>query len=430
MNTELKRVESLAATAAQTVYDKTQDKRIIVLYPRHRQHTALIALLYQHYAERMYYYALTDEDNSLTNFLRNLSHDAMFPIEFGQHTRAALQNSDNMADWGEALAADLMTLRSEHFLLLMDNLDLLPKNEDTGDFFSALARHLPDTIQVIVNGRELRRQPWNDLINEGLAVALGDDDALSEGIFQEPALRGQLEVYALAGGSRVLIDGRPITAWEGSLPRNLFYFFVDKPMVTRTEVFDAFWPNLGIKEATNVFHVTKRKISEKLGYDLTIYENGFYIPNPRINRLYDVEIFEEHVEKAMNATNEEEAEENWVKAIQIYRGQFLKEVQKMEWAKQRRMQLRDAYAQSLISLARIYHQRDELERALGYYIRAIGEKPDREDVHRDIMAIYYQQGRRDAVADQYHMLERILKENLNIRPSQETRETYQKYMQN
>lgn len=429
MTTELKRVESLAATAAQTVYEKTQDKRLIVLYPRHRQHTALIALLYQYYADRMYYYALTEEDNSLPNFIRNLSHDAMFPIEFGQHTRAALQNSDSQSEWAEALAGDLSSLRDEHFMLLLDNLDLLPRNEEYGEFFGTLARQLPEKIQIIVNGRELRRQPWSDLINEGLAVALGDDDALSDGIFQEPALRGQLEVYALAGGSRVLIDGRPITAWEGSLPRDLFYFFVDKPMVTRTEVFEAFWPELGIKEATNVFHVTKRKISEKLGYDLTIYENGFYTPNPRINRLYDVAIFENHIEQAMNATTEEEAEENWAKAIQIYRGQFLKEVKK-PWAKQRRAQLRDAYAQALISLARIYHSREDLERALGYYVRAIGEKPDREDVHRDIMAIYYKQGRRDAVADQYHMLERILKENLNIRPSQETRETYQRYMQN
>lgn len=418
------RVEALAATAAQAVYNKTQNRRVIILYPRHRQHTALISLLYKHYADRMYYYALNEEDNSLKNFLWNLSHDAMFPIEFGENTRTSLQTSNDSAKWAEALGIDLAQLRSEKFLVLLDHLDLLPRSDESVNrFFRTLPHCMPDHAQLIINGRELRKQPWSDLINEGLAISLGDDEALNSGIFYEPELRGQLEVYALAGGSRVLIDGRPITAWEGSLPRDLFYFFVDKPMLTRTEIFDTFWPKLGIKEATNVFHVTKRKISEKLGYDLTSYENGFYIPNQRVNRIYDAEIFEKHIEAAIDAATDEEEEENWATAIQIYRGQFLKEVDR-PWAQQRRYELRNSYAQALISLARIYKERSENERALGYFIRAIGEKPDREDVHRDIMAIYADQGRIEAVHQQYKMLENVLRERLNIGPSQETRDLY------
>lgn len=418
------RVEALAATAAQAVYSKTQDKRVIILYPRHRQHTALISLLYKHYADRMYYYALNEEDTSLKDFLWNLSHDAMFPIEFGEATRHALQTSHDPADWAAGFSHDLAGLRQEKYMILLDHLDILPRHDDSlNQFFRALPNHLPEHIQLIINGRELRKQPWSDLINEGLAISLGDDEALNSGIFHEPEMRGQLEVYALAGGSRVLIDGRPITAWEGSLPRNLFYFFVDKPMVTRTEIFDSFWSELDIKAATNVFHVTKRKISEKLGYDLTDYENGFYIPNHRVNRIYDAEIFERHIETAMDAVTDAEEEENWAKAIQIYRGQFLKEVE-MDWAKQRRHELRNSYAQALISLARIYKGRNEYERALGYFIRAIGEKPDREDVHRDIMEIYASQGRYEAIHQQYKMVESVLHQRLNINPSQETRDLY------
>lgn len=423
----LDRVDALAATAAEAVHNKTHGRRLIVLYPRHRQHTALIALLHKHYADRMYFYALNEEDTDLRTFIRNLSHDAMFPIEFGQNVRAALQSSDDPTQWGEGLAADLSKLhKKEHFMVLLDSFDMLPRDDVGMDrFFTGLAKNLSSNVQIIINGRELRRQPWADLVSRGLAIALGDDETLGSGIFEEPALRGQLEVYALAGGSRVLIDGRPITAWEGSLPRNLFYFFIDKPMVTRAEVFEAFWPNLGIKEATNVFHVTKRKISEKIGYDVTTYENGFYIPNNRLNKLYDVELFEEYVDAALKASNPHDAEENWVKAIEIYRGQFLKEVN-MEWAQQRRQQLRDTYAQALISLAQIYREQGKAESALSYFIRATGEKPGREDVHREIMKIYAEHGRLDDVARQYKMLETTLKDKLGINPSQETRELYQK----
>ena len=40
---------------------------------------------------------------------------------------------------------------------------------------------------------------------------------------------------------------------------------------TRADIFKEFWPGLPIKSATNVFHVTKRKIGERLGCDLTSY---------------------------------------------------------------------------------------------------------------------------------------------------------------
>src|SRR5574342_206865 len=93
------RVESIAATAAQAVAEKTQDKKFIVLYPRHRQHAALIALLYKHYGERMYYYALSDDDDTLFNFLHNHIHDAMYPIEGGENTRAAFQSTDDPSEW-------------------------------------------------------------------------------------------------------------------------------------------------------------------------------------------------------------------------------------------------------------------------------------------------------------------------------------------
>jgi DNA-binding SARP family transcriptional activator len=357
-----------------------------------------------------------------------MSHDAMFPIEFGAHTRDALMTDPNEPQaWGEGLAQDLKDLRhKDNYIVLLENFDRLPRDDEAMEaFFTGLGENLPKNAQFLVNGKELRKQPWAELSNKGLAIALGDDETLGSGIFQEPALRGQLEVYALAGGSRVLIDGRPLTAWEGSLPRNLFHFFVDKARVTRAEVFEAFWPSLGVKEATNVFHVTKRKISEKIGYDLTAYENGFYIPNTQLNRLYDVAVFEDNMEAANNAGNDKEAEDNWSRAVQVYRGQFLKEVD-MPWAIERRQELRRLYTQALISLARIYQGQKKSDLALAYFIRATGEQPDREDVHREIMQLYAASGDTDRVAAQYDMLSATLDETLGIAPSDETRKLFEK----
>jgi DNA-binding SARP family transcriptional activator len=65
-----------------------------------------------------------------------------------------------------------------------------------------------------------------------------------------------------------------------------------------------------------------------------------------------------------------------------------------------------------------------LDIALGYLARAVREKPDWEDVHRDVMMIYYQQGRRDEAIQQYKQIQKTLQTMFNIQPSRETRNLY------
>ncbi|NJL95886.1 MAG: hypothetical protein HC915_20220 [Anaerolineae bacterium] len=153
------RVEAVAATAAKAVREKTHDKRIIILYPRHRQHTALIALLYKHYEDRMYYYALSEDDNDLRSFLTGFSHDAMFPINFGLSIRNALQSSESPREWARAMAQDLTALRDEQFMVLLDNLDLLPKHDDVDAFFLELPRHLPEKFRSSSMGASCAATP-------------------------------------------------------------------------------------------------------------------------------------------------------------------------------------------------------------------------------------------------------------------------------
>ena len=109
---------------------------------------------------------------------------------------------------------------------------------------------------------------------------------------------------------------------------------MDHPLVTRDQIFDVFWPTLSVKEATNVFHVTKRKINERLGYDLTQYASGFYSHNERVQNYYDVAAFTTSIEDAMMADEREEAR-HWQQAVDLYRAPFLHKLD-MDWAIERR----------------------------------------------------------------------------------------------
>jgi two-component SAPR family response regulator len=288
-------------------------------------------------------------------------------------------------------------------------------------FFKALPAKMPSHIQLVLNGRLIDVQPWNDLIHAGRAAVVGNESALGPGIYGDDPKRGQLEVLALGGG-HVYIDGRPVTSWDGSLPRYLFYYFVDHTMVTRDEIFSIFWPDMPIKEATNVFHVTKRKISERLGYELTSYSGGFYIPSPRLTVHYDVRVLENCIDRAVEF--EDEAPALWYQAIQLYRDDFLPNV-RAPWATTRREALKNKYARALIGLGRYHRGLNEPDRALGYLLRALREKPDWEDVHQDVIMLYYQMGRRDDAINQYKQLEKSLMRMFNIKPGKETRRLYE-----
>ena len=146
-----------------------------------------------------------------------------------------------------------------------------------------------------------------------------------------------LEVRALGNG-RVLKDGKSVDNWDGLLPRSLFFYLVDKGMTTRNDIFATFWPNLTVREATNVFHVTKRKINEVLGTDLTEYWSGFYHISPKIELSYDVvrfsELFQDSAVASVAGTV------NLLRqSVALYRDDFLTSLE-MDWVENRRRELR------------------------------------------------------------------------------------------
>ncbi|MBI5927868.1 MAG: hypothetical protein HY862_01055 [Chloroflexi bacterium] len=427
--TELTITENVADLLYSEIQSGVHNAPILVIYPRHYSHNALVALLLRQTKSQIYYYPLREEDTTLRKLLGNLVNDAQFPADFGEQTISALKKNESPQSLGEAFAADLKSLRKDQYLLAFDELDRIPRDSAELDgFFRVLAEKLPKNVQIIVNGRELFRQPWNDLILTGLAATIGENNAVENGIFREPAPRGQIEFYSLSGSSRLMSDGRAVHSWDGSLPRNLAYYFIDHHMVTRDEIFRIFWPHLGVKEATNVFHVTKRKISEKLGYEITAYSGGFYVPSPRVNIMYDAREFEKQIEEAL-AGSDEVAPAKWYRAVQLYRHPYLEGLD-MPWMLEKREKLRNDFAQALIGLGRMHRALGELDRALGYFLRAVAEKPDREDVHRNIMTIYHEQGRIKDVQAQYKLLESTLKRTLGISPSTETRAMLELYTSN
>ncbi len=398
-----------------------ENRRLILLAPRLRTRNAYVAWFLGSGVDS-YLYTLSADDTDLHKFLANLVSSLQeTDPRFGRQTSQALETRDVApADLADALSADLG--KSKPQFLVLDSFDRLPASADADAFFLRLVEKLPHGTQLVINSRQLPYQPWYSFVQAGTAVVLGASEVLGGSIFN-PAIppSPHLEVYGFSGG-RVFMNGVPVVTWDGPLPRNLFYYFVDHPMVTRDEIFETFWPDLPTKEATNVFHVTKRKISERLGYELTSYSGGFYRPSGQMNVHYDVAHFEEAVTEAREAP-ETGSPEVWYRAIRLYRSEYLHDID-MPWITRRREQLKLTYTEALVGVGRLYKALGDSEQAISYYLRALREVPEREDIHRDVMSLYEGRGERDKAIAQYRMLVDTLKRTLNITPSKATRNLY------
>ena len=404
--------------------ERVENARLVVIHPHTKHRGPMMALFVEAFGDALYAYAASPKQRTIESLVSGLLAQFSEVVPgFGEQSRAAL-GKGNAAALAQALAADFGKLAGGRFGLFLDELDHLDVSGAFVEFFTALAGALPAGGKLILGTRQLPHEPWFRLIDATEAVVLHDYDRLPSvtemvNVEEDAPV---LEVYALGAG-HALINGEPITSWDGALPRNLFFFFVDRPLVTRDEVFATFWPDLSVKEATNVFHVTKRKISERLGHELTSYNSGFYIPSGQMRVHYDATAFLEAIERA-STMDDEEAAKLYRYAVDLYRGDFLTGL-KMEWAAERRQALKIAYAQALIALGRLYKRQQKAERALGYFLRALHETPEREDIHREVMSLYAQLGRTDDAAAQYRRLEQELQSQLGIPPSRESRELFE-----
>jgi DNA-binding SARP family transcriptional activator len=419
-------LKDLVIPSLETLASHYAENKLLLIHPSSRYRTLLIAALIDSPPCPLYYYGMGVEDMDLIQFLNGFAHSmADQNPTFGRYiNQARNQTPDDLNQLAEALAGDLNELSDEDYLLILDEYDRADSISDIQIFIEYLLSYLPPQCHLLINSRTLPRLPWVALVAKHEAVVLRDARMLTSGFYSEHMSENpNVEVYALGPGY-VLVNGQHVTTWEGHLPRLLFFFALDRPLVTRADICQAFWPELPLDQAVNVFHVTKRRLHKALGFDVLVHEGGHYRVNPALNLQYDVLDFVGNLVEARGAADTETAAEHWQAAIDTYRGHYL-QGHGDPWLSERRDDFLEGYLEALTNLAQIYEQQGKDEFALGLYLRAVSEVYKREDLHREVLRLYGKLGRRSEAAEHYQRLQMDLLERYNIEPSPETQAVYE-----
>ncbi|MBL8147555.1 MAG: hypothetical protein JNL34_14330 [Anaerolineae bacterium] len=377
---------------------------LVLLEPTSRYRSLLVATLLERQDRPVLYYALGPDDTNLSIFLTSLGRSLADQRPLGGQSLLALAGIEQVSTliWSEALLNDLAEA-GDDVLLILDEFDRSDASDDVQAFLTDLAEKLPPRITLLINSRTVPRLPWIALIAKGRAAVIATEDAAIRFPIspRAAASRIPIDVYALGPGF-VLLENTAVESWEGHLPRLLFFFALERPAVTRSEICAAFWPDLDIEQAVNVFHVTKRRLHKALGVDALLHEDGFYLLNPELEVRSDLHDFVDLLISARRSTPESRLT-YLLQAVDTYRGPYL-QGHDDSWIAARRADYLDGYIEALTALSEIYLEQDRREQALAQLKRALAADFDRPALQEAVLRLYIAMGRRYEAADHYKEL--------------------------
>lgn len=283
----------------------------------------------------------------------------------------------------------------------------------------------------------------NKLINKELNAVIEkhipSSSAVGVSVFVQPAvvdltlnLLGPVEIYR--DPTRQFAPD----AWTTKRARDIFCYIATSRhrRVEKDTLIDAFWRDSEPGVIEKNFHPTISHVRKALNSRQTIkqnfllYRDGAYQLNPELTYAIDTEAFEKSLADAENARREKDAaglRKNLEAAHALYRGGFMSGVYD-GWAEELRSYYSEQYFRVLSGLAKMSLTEKSWSSALKFAGEIVREDPFREDMHRLIMKCFAAQGKTAKIKEQFENLQTLLKNELGVSPSPETRRTFQELL--
>ena len=133
--------------------------------------------------------------------------------------------------------------------------------------------------------------------------------------------------------------------------------------------------------------------------------------------------------RARTGTEREELDERSARSLakrilDLYQGPFLGDRSEQPWALGARERLRTRFLRAISSLGDYFEHTGQWRRAADLYERGLESDPLAESLYRHLMRCYEQQGRPGEAIEIFNRCRRVLKAELDVEPSEETRDLY------
>jgi DNA-binding SARP family transcriptional activator len=249
---------------------------------------------------------------------------------------------------------------------------------------------------------------------------------------EAPALR-----LHLLGPFQLEADGRvtPVDRWKSKKAVTLLKYLVTQRRrpVSRERLQEILFPEAQDPEqAAHDLHVTVYLLRRALEPDRPRYQDSSYITRTKgfyafcsdVRCWIDLEEFEECCQRGsrLTDTDSDAAIDAYERALSLYRGDFLPEDEYDDWTTGPRDQYRELYLEATLALANLLiNRRSDNLRAARLCRTALRRDPGREELYQVLLRALIQAGHRAEAAFKYRQCVKVLREELGLAPSPETR---------
>lgn len=227
-------------------------------------------------------------------------------------------------------------------------------------------------------------------------------------------------------------------AWTTRRARDIFCYIATRKhrRVAKDVLIDEFWRDEGLEAVEKNFHPTISHIRKALNsrqplkQNFIVFRDGAYQLNPEYTYSIDTEQFTEHIaaaEKAKREKDDAALADHLAAAYALYRGDFM-EGSYEAWAEEQQGHYREQFSRVVNGLAKLAVAEKRWTDALKFAGEILTIDPYREDLHRLTMKVLAAQGKPAAVKKHFEDMQALLKTDLGIEPSAETRKLFKDLM--
>ncbi len=223
-------------------------------------------------------------------------------------------------------------------------------------------------------------------------------------------------------------------AWTTRRARDIFCYIATRTnrRVPKEVLIEAFWGNEDLDAIERNFHPTISHIRKALNsrqaikQNFIVFRDGCYQLNPEFSYRIDTEDLNSFItaaESARREKNDADLRKNLESAFALYRGDFMEGTYD-DWAEEERHFYQEQYLRVVNALAKLSITEKRWADALKFAGLVLKIDPYREDLHRLTMKVLAAQGKPAALKKHFEEMQQILRQELGVEPSAETKRLY------
>lgn len=238
-----------------------------------------------------------------------------------------------------------------------------------------------------------------------------------------------IHLYTL-GAERIRKNNAPIklTELSSELVREFLYYFIFIGGGTRDAISRIFWADKSAEAQKDNFHQTVARIRSIFSNQIIIYDDltDTYQLNPEIRLWCDSLQLEAFVQEAKRLSREyHQTFHFWYQATQLTYGEFLPNLDR-DWIISKRRYFQQLSIDAWMGLAEYYQNQKDFRSAISAYEKIESFAPHFEAAYRARMECFSALGEIAAITIVYQSLVDRLHRDLQVKPSQQTYQLYQR----